>query len=60
MRFISMVIGTLLAVLFIVHLIKGKKYMPMVEKLDDSSYPLHDLYVVGFSLSKTKLFAFRG
>lgn len=60
MRIVILSLGTVLALLFSIQLKGGQKYLQMVEKLDDNSYPLHTLYVVGFAWSKTKLLAFKG
>lgn len=60
MRYTIITIGTILAALFILQLVRGQKFTAMVENLDGNQYPLADLYVVGFTWSSTKLFAFRG
>lgn len=53
-------IGTILAVLFMMQLIKGKKYEAVVENLDGNVFPLNGLYGVGFSWSTMKLFQLKG
>lgn len=60
MQYIFILIGTILAVLFIVHASKGEQYENLVEGLDNNEYPLKDLYVVGLSWSRTKLFQPKG
>lgn len=57
---ILLVLASLLTILFIIHLSKGKKYESLVANLDSSEYFLKDLYVVGFSLSNTKMFSLKG
>ncbi len=60
MRYFCMGIGTVLAALFIMQLIRGKKYEAIVENLDGNAYPLNGLYGVGFSWSAMKLFRLKG
>ena len=61
MRYILLVIGSVLAVLFILQLKKGKDFESLVENLDDNAYPLHELYSVGFAWShSTKLLEMKG
>ena len=60
MRYFCMGIGTVLAALFIMQLIRGKKYESIVENLDGNAYPLNGLYGVGFSWSAMKLFRLKG
>lgn len=55
-----MAIGSILAILFIVQMKKGKQFEPYVENLDSNVYPLKDLYIVGFVWSTTKLFQLKG
>lgn len=60
MRYIFLGIGSILAILFIIQLISGKKYESMVENLDGSTFPLNSLYSVGFAWSSGKLFKLKG
>lgn len=60
MRYIVLFIGTVLSILFIIHLIRGAKYVSMFETLDSNKYMFNTLYVVGYSWSKTKFFPFQG
>ncbi len=60
MRYLLLIIGTALAVLFMIQLSRGKEFNYMVENLDNDTYPLYALYVVGFAWSSGKLFAFTG
>lgn len=57
---IVLLLATIAAILFVLHLIKGKKYQYMIENLDESKYFLKDIYVVGFSLSENKVFSLKG
>lgn len=57
---ILLVLASISTILLIVHLAKGNQYTTLVENLDSSEYFLKDLYVIGFSLSNTKLFSLRG
>lgn len=60
MAYIFMTTGTVLAVLFIIHLTKGAKYESMVEQLDGNQFPLNELYTAGLSWSSTRVFALKG
>lgn len=60
MRYIILGIGSILAILFMIQLIRGKKFEAIVENLDSSAFPLNELYSVGFMWSSSKLFAFKG
>ena len=60
MRFIILIIGTLLAVTFLTQLNKGKRFEALVVGLDGMEYQFHNLFIVGFSWSTSKLFAFKG
>lgn len=60
MRYVFLGIGTILAILFIRQLSKGKKYDSIVESLDENIFPLNQLYSVGFAWSSTKLFQLKG
>lgn len=53
-------IGTILAIVFIVQINKGKKYEQYVINLDSNVFPMAELYTVGFSWSNTKIFEFKG
>jgi len=59
MRYIFLGIGSILAILFMVQIKKGKRFASIVEGLDSSTFPLNQLYVVGFAWSSTKLFKLR-
>lgn len=60
LKMIFLIIATLTTMLFVISLIKGQKYGPLVQNLDSSEYFLKDLYLVGFFLSETKLFRLKG
>ena len=56
MIYVYLGVGTILAVLFIIHLRKGEQYEAFYENLDENIYPLCSLYGVGFSWSATRIF----
>ena len=56
MQFIFIGLGSVLAILFMIQMKKGKKFESIVENLDSNAYPLNSLYSVGFAWSSTKLF----
>lgn len=60
MRYTFLIIGTILAILFIIQLIRGEKFESMVENLDEDKFPLNGLYGAGFAWSSGKLFKLQG
>lgn len=60
MQYIFIGFGTVLAILFMVQLSKGKKFDSAVENLDSNIFPLNALYGVGFVWSSTKIFQLKG
>lgn len=60
MRYIFIGIGSILAILFIIQIKKGKKFESIVENLDGNTFPLNQLYSVGFAWSSSKLFQLKG
>lgn len=60
MRYTFLIIGSILAILFIIQLIRGEKYESMVENLDGDNFPLSSLYGAGFAWSSGKLFKLKG
>lgn len=60
MRYIFIGIGSILAILFIIQIKKGKRFESIVENLDSNTFPLNQLYSVGFAWSSTKLFQLKG
>lgn len=60
MQYIFIGMGSLLAILFMVQMRKGKKFEPLVENLDSNIYPFNALYIVGFAWSSTKLLRLKG
>lgn len=60
LRYIIMGIGTVLSLVFLVQLFRGKKYDKMVMNLDGGDFPLHDLYGAGLVWSSGRLFRFKG
>ena len=59
-QLIFLILATVFTLLFVANLSKGKKYVPLVEGLDEKEYFLKGIYVVGFSLNEGKLFHLRG
>lgn len=60
MRYGMIGLGSILAILFIIQIKKGKKYESLVERLDSSAFPLKELYGVGFAWNAVKLFQLKG
>ncbi len=60
MRFLILIIGTILAILFIVQQKRGEKFEPLVANLDENEYPLKDLYGVGFAWGESGVLALKG
>lgn len=60
MRYFLLTLGTVLSILFIAFLKKGKKYEYLVENLDSNEFPLNELYTVGFVWSTTRIFCLKG
>lgn len=60
LKIIFLIMASILTIMTIVALIRGKKYVPLVEGLDSSEYFLKELYIIGFFLGNTKLFRLRG
>ena len=60
MTYVFSIIGTALAALFIFQLLKGKKYISLVENLDGGKYPLHNLFIAGFAWSQSGTIKLRG
>ena len=56
MQYVFLIIGTVLAILFLVQMNRGKKYATILEGLDEKAFPLHELYGVGFMWSETSVF----
>ena len=59
-KIVLLILATISLFISIVGLIKGKKYAHLVENIDSSDYFLKDLYVLGFYLNDTRIFALRG
>lgn len=60
LRTILLVLGTILAALFLIQLKKGTKYDNMLNGLDGMEFPLCGLYGVGFAWSSGAPFRFQG
>lgn len=59
-RFLILGIGSVLAILFIIQMDKGSNYAKMLAGLDGGTFPFHNLYIVGFGWSKSKILKFEG
>ena len=60
MRSIAMILGTILAILFLIQLFRGQKYEELVEGLEEKKFPLKDIYTVGFSWAELPPLRLRG
>ena len=58
--FILLSIGTVLTVIFLIYLIKGKKYIYILEALKGDDFPMKNIYVAGMALQEIGLFALSG
>lgn len=53
MQLIFMIAGTVSAVLFMIMMVRGKKYEQMIVNLDSNVFPVSELYGVGFAWSQS-------
>lgn len=53
MQLIFMIAGTVSAVLFMIMMVRGKKYEQMIVNLDSNVFPVRELYGVGFAWSQS-------
>ncbi|WP_040197768.1 type II secretion system F family protein [Candidatus Soleaferrea massiliensis] len=60
LNFILLVLATIATALFLIGMVRGRKYAYLVENLDSSEYIMKNLYVVGYGLNDFKLFKLRG
>lgn len=60
MRYVLFVLGTILAVLFLIRLKQGAKYESLIINLSEEQYPMHELYGVGFAWNNSKFFHLSG
>ena len=60
MQFVLVGIGSVLAIMFLVQMVRGKKYDSMVENLDSNVFPLNSLYIVGVMWNQKKPFMLKG
>lgn len=60
MNLICVIIGTALSVIFILLLLKGKKYSYMTDALRGDDFPLADVYCAGLALQEIPLFMPKG
>ena len=59
-RFVLLLIGTVLAILFIIQLNRGKESAYLFENLDKNKYPLSGLYPAGYAWASRGLLQFKG
>lgn len=59
-RYIYLLIGSILAILLFIKAISGGKYSSYVENLDSDEFPLRFLYCIGLAWNESKMFALRG
>lgn len=60
MRVASLIVGSVLAALFFGKLSAGKKYEEWTAPLEETEYPLKELYGVGYAWSENNLLSLRG
>ena len=60
MRYFYLGVGSVLAILFIIQLNRGKNFESIIENLDGNTFPLNGLYIAGFAWSSSKLFQLKG
>lgn len=60
MRYLLLLIGSALSVLFLAQMSRGKRFDDLLETLDGMEYPLCALYTVGFAWSALGPISFRG
>lgn len=59
-RFVLLFVGTVLAILFIIQLNRGKESAYLFENLDSNKYPLSGLYPVGYAWASKGILRFKG
>lgn len=60
MNMTFLILGTVILILFLIFLFKGKKYTYMLETLSGDDFPLKSIYCAGLSLQEIKLFKPKG
>lgn len=60
MSLVLLSIGTVLAILFILFLIRGQKYNYMIDALEGDEYPLKTIYTAGLAIQDIRLFSLGG
>ena len=60
MRLVSLILGSVLLVLLIIKMSKGKKFDGSLEALEDADFPLKAFYGIGFSWNEGKLLNLKG
>lgn len=59
-KILLLIPATIFTVLFLIHLVRGKKYENLVVGLSEKEFFMKDIYTVGFSMNETKPFRLRG
>lgn len=60
LQLVYLILGSLLAILFTIQSIAGRKYNNMVENLDSGDFPLKSIYCVGFAWSSLSILKLKG
>lgn len=60
MQLISLILGTILLILFVIKMKKGKTYDQYIETLNSSDFPLKEIYCVGLAWNEGKLLNLKG
>lgn len=60
MNFVFLILGTVLSILFVVLMIKGKRYDEMLEPLEMDIFPLKSIYSAGLALTNTTFAKMQG
>lgn len=60
MKIVNLILGTVLLILLLIKMKKGKKYSAYIENLDEEEHPIKEFYYVGFAWNDTKFLSLRG
>lgn len=60
MKFVYLILATVITILFLYQLNKGKKYYGMLANLDDAEYPVKGIYCAGLAWMENSQFALKG
>lgn len=60
MKFVYLILATVITILFLYQLNKGKKYYGMLVNLDDGEYPIKGIYCAGLAWMENSRFALKG